>query len=106
MATAAYVQQLEDYRGLKTPDGPARFATVIVPSDTAAIAIGPGGIYAKALWVGVAGNITLITAADQSNAGLGTPVLFEAVPVGWLNVQVRQVMATGTTATNLVGLAD
>jgi len=60
--------------------------------------------YAKALYVGTAGDITLVTAGDLSVAG--TPVLFKAVPVGTLPVQVRRVLATGTTATDLVALYD
>jgi hypothetical protein len=68
--------------------------------------IGPGGVYAKALYVGVTGNINVITADDSTNGGLGTPVLFSNIPVGWFPVQVRAVMATSTTATNIVGLAD
>lgn len=85
---------------------PGRFATAITPSDTLAVAIGPAGEYAKSLYVGVTGNLTVITGGDNSNSGLGTPVLFSNVPVGWFPLQVRGVMATGTTATGIVGVAD
>jgi hypothetical protein len=80
------------------------FATALAPSDTAAVAIQPSGGYAAALYIGVAGNLTVIMAGDQSNGGLGTPVLLTAVPVGVLDIQVRAVMATGTTASGIVGL--
>ena len=109
MTTAVYNAALEitGIKSLVKSNGPARYATVVTPSDTVAVAIGPGGTYAKKLYVGVTGDITLITAADQSGVGaVGTPVLFKAVPVGFLDVQVRQVLATGTTATNILGLAD
>lgn len=106
MSTATYTKELDDYMGGARQDFPARFATAIAPSDTLAVAIGPGSKYAKALYVGVTGNITLITAGDASSSGLGTPVLFSNVPVGWFPVQVRQVLVTGTSATNLVGVCD
>lgn len=107
MANPAYDATKEVFRNLTKANGPARFATPIVPSDTAAVAIGPAASYAKKLWVGGAGAITVIMAADQSNGGLGTPVLFSAVPAGTeLDIQVRAVMATGTTATLIIGLCD
>lgn len=52
----------------------------------------------SAIYVGGAGNITIQQAA-------GTSVLFTAVPVGSiLPVNCVRVMATGTSATALVGL--
>ena len=107
MTTATYKNEYDDYINQRMPHYPARFATAIVPSDTAAVAIGPGSKYAKRIYIGGAGNVTLITAGDNSNGGLGTPVLYEAVPAGtYLNVQVRQVMNTGTSATYIVGESD
>lgn len=85
---------------------PARYASAITPSDTVAVAIGPASAYAKSLYVGVTGNLTVITSGDNSNNGLGTPVLFSNVPVGWFPLQVRALMATGTTASGIVGVAD
>jgi hypothetical protein len=107
MPNPTYDATKEDFRGLTNVSGPARFAAAIVPSDTVGLAIGPGaGGYAKALYVGGAGDLVVITVADATNNGLGTAVTFKAVPVGWFPVQVRAVMATGTTATNIVGVAD
>lgn len=103
MANPTYDATKEVFRGLTKSNGPSRFATVITPSDTAAVAIGPGGTYAKKLYIGVAGDVTVIMASDT---GLGTPVLFKAHPVGYMDAQVRAVMATGTAATNILGLAD
>ena len=77
-----------------------------MPSDTTNVAIGPAGAYAKSLYIGVAGDLTIITAGDNSNGLLGTPVLLKAHPVGYCPIQVRAVMATGTTATNIVGICD
>jgi hypothetical protein len=75
-------------------DGAAFYAFAIVPSDSAAIAA-PKGIY-----VGGTGDVTLRCASSQAD------VVFRAVPVGTvLHVNVGFVRATGTTATNLVGLA-
>jgi hypothetical protein len=52
---------------------------------------------ARALYIGVAGDVTLVDLQ-------GTAVLFKAVPVGLLRVGSVRVNATGTTATNIVGL--
>jgi hypothetical protein len=62
--------------------------------------------YAKALYVGGAGDIQVTMAGDKGVAGVSTPVLFKAVPVGFLNVQVRRVWSTNTTATSIVALMD
>lgn len=56
-----------------------------------------------AIYVGVTGDVSAILEGDSTNAGVGTPVLFKAVPVGILPIAVKQVMAAGTTATNMVG---
>lgn len=109
MANPTYdaTKEVPGIKGLIKSNGTARFAAVISPSDTVAVAIGPGGTYAKSLWIGGTGAVTVITAADQSNGGLGTPVLISAVPAGTLlPIQVRAVMATGTAATLIVGLTD
>ncbi|MGY3393450.1 hypothetical protein ACVWW6_006041 [Bradyrhizobium sp. USDA 3311] len=106
MANPLYTVEPDRYMSAGNAHWPARYATAITPSDVANVAIGPAGCYAKKLYIGVAGDVTVITAGDNSNNGLGTPVLFKAVPVGILDVQVRAVMATGTAATNIVGLAD
>lgn len=77
----------------------ARGAVAVTPSDTVDIA----SPYAKALYIGVAGDITVLplNATDTSQA-----ILFKAHPVGYMPVQVRRVMATGTAATNIVALTD
>jgi hypothetical protein len=107
MANPAYDAKLDRYMAASHADWPARYSGAIAPSDTLpSVAIGPAGVYAKFLYVGVSGNITLITAGDNSASGQGTPVLYSNVPVGWFPVQVRAVLATGTTASGLVGHAD
>ena len=67
----------------------------ITPSDTVPLAI-PCGL----LWVGVTGDIAIIGNAND------TAVTLKAVPAGWLRLPfpASLVMATGTTATNLVGV--
>ena len=53
------------------------------------------------------GDVNVITAGDTTNGLLGTAVLYKAVPAGtYLNVQVRTLLATGTTASQIVGEAD
>ncbi len=72
-------------------DLPAADAEVIVPSDSANQ--GPF----RALYIGVTGDITLVTLG-------GNTVLFKAVPVGVLQVGCSRVNSTATTATYVVGL--
>ena len=68
-------------------------AEAVTTSDTAELAR-----VTRALYVGGAGNIAVVM-ADR------TTVTFAGVPAGTvLPIRVRQVRATGTTATNLVGL--
>lgn len=51
-----------------------------------------------ALYVGAAGNITLVTLA-------GSTVLLTAVPIGMLKVGCRRVLSTGTAAAStIIGL--
>jgi len=66
----------------------------IVPSDTNLLpGVTVGGIY-----VGGAGNIAAIPASG------GAAVTFTAVPAGTtIPLVCRQILATGTTATNIVG---
>lgn len=50
------------------------------------------------LYIGGAGNVAVVTEA-------GNTVTFTAVPVGTqLDIRTKQVLATGTTATNIVGM--
>jgi hypothetical protein len=50
----------------------------------------------RALYVGVAGNVTGVVN--------GTAVLFKNVPVGVLPVRFTQINTSGTTATDMVAL--
>lgn len=66
----------------------------ITPSDSVNLIKATKGIY-----VGGAGNVSAVTRN-------GVTVLFTAVPVGsTLDIGAIRINATGTTATNLVGLA-
>lgn len=76
-----------------------RNAIAVTPSDT--VDLNP---YAKALWVGVAGNLSVVLAGDKGDSG--TPVLFTNIPVGWFPGQVRRVMNTLTTATTMIAVYD
>ncbi len=98
MATT-YDPALDLYAQRSTPvASPARGAFAVTPSDTANLAA-----YAKSLYIGVTGDVTVV----PMNAAADTDtVLFKAVPVGILPVQVRRVMATGTTATDIVALVN
>jgi hypothetical protein len=72
---------------------PAAHAVAVTASDSADL---PGGV-CRALYVGTTGNISL-------DVGNGQTVLFTAVPVGILPVNVKRVRSTSTTASNIVAL--
>jgi hypothetical protein len=72
---------------------PGEGAFAIVPSDVTPLAVKP-----RAIYVGGAGNISLITLNGET-------VVFTAVPVGSiLPVRAAQVLSTNTTATLLIGI--
>lgn len=72
---------------------PAQNAFVVTPNDSADLAYA-----ARSLFVGGAGNIAVDTTG-------GDTVTFTGVVAGTiLPVSVARVYATGTTATNIVGL--
>ena len=77
--------------------GPARRAGAVTPSDAVDLTV-----YAKALYVGAAGNVRVLTVGGED----ADAVTFANHPVGWLPVQVRRVLATGTTATQIVAAFD
>lgn len=65
----------------------------VTPSDTTDLSF-----TTRALYIGGAGNVTLIDANNNTTT-------FQAVPVGSvLPVRTNRVKATGTTATNLIAL--
>jgi hypothetical protein len=70
---------------------PASDAAAVTKSDTV-----PLTVASKRLWIGGVGDVNLITVK-------GTTVKYSAVPAGtYLRVRATQVLATGTTATNIV----
>jgi len=95
---------------LTDPSAPARNFVPVSPSDTLDLtdpsqpAGQQCGFYAKSLYIGVAGDVTVIAAGDKGSPG--TPRLFKAHPVGYLPGQVRRVMFTGTTASQILALVD
>lgn len=71
-------------------EGTARNHIAITKSDATVI-------YADAIYVGVAGDVTIL---DRD----GTSATYTAVAGGIIPVQATKVMSTGTTASGLVGL--
>lgn len=70
-------------------------AVAVTPSDTAVNSVPFAGLY-----VGGGGDVTLLTVRKQQ-------VLFKAVPTGtFMRIACVQVFATGTSATNIVGLGQ
>jgi hypothetical protein len=105
----AYDSNKDRYLVGPSSEQPARNAVAVTPSDTLDLTDPSGDNmpqYAKALYIGVSGDVTVVTANDHSNSGAGTARLFKNHPVGYMPVQVRRVMSTGTTATNILALLD
>lgn len=71
---------------------PARGAFAVTPDDVTTFS----GV--RALYIGVSGNVSVLA------PGSNVPVIFKSVAVGVLPVQCRQVLSTGTTATDIVAL--
>lgn len=69
--------------------GPAFRAGAVTPSDTTVVG-------ARALYVGVAGDVAVVP------EGQTTAVTFKNRPVGDWPISVSKVMATNTTATDIV----
>ena len=92
-----YNSLLDRYPAPPIGGGPASRADVVTPNDTGELAI-----YYEALYVGTAGDLTVTPKRNTSDTG----ILFQNVPVGWFPVAVRKVWATGTLATDIVGLRD
>jgi hypothetical protein len=68
--------------------------TTVVPSDSALAPVGT-----KSLYIGTTGNVTVLM------RGAATPFTFTAVPAGAeLAISPAKIMATGTTATNIVAM--
>lgn len=70
---------------------PAHGAAAITPNDSTDFPV------TRSIFVGVTGNVA-VRMAD------GMTITFSNVPVGILPIQVDKVLATGTTATNIVAL--
>ena len=77
-----------------SPSAPARRAEAVTPSDSDDLTT-----VAKALYVGVAGNVRVVPVG-------GAAVTFFSHPIGYLPIQCVRVLATGTTAGSIVALFD
>jgi hypothetical protein len=78
-----------------TPTAPSERCFAIVPDDANDVDHGT-----KAIFIGVGGDVSLVSVRGEQ------PVLFRNIPSGSiLDVRVRAVKASGTTATDIVGLA-
>ena len=74
-------------------ESPARAAAVVVPDDVNDLVNTSRSIY-----IGTTGDVSV------HMIGQTLPVVFKAVPVGVLPIRVDRVLATGTTAADIVAL--
>jgi hypothetical protein len=72
-------------------------AIAVTPSDSTNFVFSAAPHEARYLYVGVTGDVTLVTPDGQT-------VLFKAHPVGYLWCRCVRVNATATTATNIVAM--
>lgn len=80
---------------LDSPSAPAQMCFDITPDDSSSLTV-----VTKALYVGEAGDLVVVS---QRNS---TPVTFRNVPSGFiLDIRAKAVHATGTSASNIIGLA-
>ena len=83
------------FGGIDNVSAPARVTYDVVPSDTKDLPLLP-----KAIYVGTGGNMVLRAVNGTSDT------LFKNLPSGFmLSVRAVRVLATGTTATDLVAVA-
>jgi len=81
----------------KNSNLPAEEAGAITPSDSTVF----NPPY-RSLWVGGAGNISVVMSDDREAE---TTVTFSGIAAGtWMPIRVVKVMATGTTATLIAGV--
>jgi len=77
-----------------SPTSPAEACFAIIPDDVAELPVATKGIY-----IGGDGDVAIITLNNSA------PVTFRNLLAGTvLDVRARAIMATGTTATDMVGL--
>lgn len=74
-------------------ESPAREAVAVLPDD-----INDLVNTSRAIYVGTAGDVAV------HMIGQSAPVVFKAVPVGILPIRADRVLATGTTASDIVAL--
>lgn len=80
---------------IASPLSPAEQCFAVAPSDTLELPVAT-----KALYVGAGGDVRLVALGDTA------AVTFRNVAAGTiLDVRARTVLATGTTASSIVGLA-
>jgi hypothetical protein len=72
-------------------DSPAKHAASVTPDDGTDLTT-----VARALYIGGAGDVAVVTAG-------GDTVTFASIQ-GWMPVRTERVLATGTTATQIVAL--
>ncbi|MCC6941065.1 MAG: hypothetical protein IT551_05580 [Novosphingobium sp.] len=70
----------------------ADYAVAITPSDVTVLP------YPRGLYVGVSGDVAVVM------KGKSGAVVFKGAPVGILPIRPAQVLATGTTATDILAL--
>lgn len=79
--------------------GPSRVYRAVTPSDTDDFADGP----CKGLWVGTAGNATLVLPQEQDNTDADQTCVVP-LKAGWNPFACRRVKSSGLSASQIVAM--
>lgn len=97
MSDTNYGQQTDPFFGKRQYTGPAWTGKAVTPGDSYL------PFLTRFLWIGGAGDVEVLL-RDDDNVN-GAPVVLKSVPAGTLlPLAARKVLATSTTATNIVAL--
>jgi hypothetical protein len=91
--------QNDIFGGQRHYTGPAYAAFPITPDDNNDL---PAPV--RRIWVGTAGNLAVILRYGPTYGTVASPVTLLNLGVGYHDLGATRVLATGTTAANLVGL--
>jgi len=85
---------IDNYKNMMSGlESPAREASVVTPDDAIDL-----GNTSRSIYVGSAGDIAVHMVGESA------AVIFKSVPVGILPIRADRVLATGTTALDIVAL--
>lgn len=95
MPYSAASDRYANFNGRPLPTDSADMAVAVTPNDSTDLTT-----YARALYIGGAGNVVLLPAKNAD----GATVTLAVVAGAYILINTRRVLSTGTTATGIVAL--